>query len=265
MSDKNFYKALKIIKESGLVIEKKKLRSEMTPEELEQARAKSRERRAARKDPKNKFEKVVKLAMEKVDEGYLATKDHKPFFIPFGDGQKYEIKEVKEGWGAGMHVYVKSGGGWFEEGGMRKFAKIANEILYSENMPLHANENWSYSSGTSPSGVKYCMSIYFKKKEALEVDSRGYVKNWSKGYSAVDIDYNGKTYTVKKAGVIDSRIRDNGSRQMCGYSNDVLWVSDDKKLGVRVHTGCIHPALGEDIDARVVQGQELQDLLTKLK
>lgn len=262
MSDKNFYKALKIIKESGLVIEKKKLRSEMTPEELEQARAKSRERRAARKDPKNKFEKVVKLAMEKVDEHYLATKDHKPFFTPFGDGQKYEIRDVN---GTGLTVYVQSKTGWFAEGGMRKFAKIANEILTNENIPLHASENWSYSSGTSPSGVKYCMSIYFKKKEALEVDSRGYVKNWSKGYSAVDVDYNGKTYTVKKAGVIDSRIRDNGSRQMCGYSNDVLWVTDDKKLGVRVHTGCIHPALGEDIDARVVQGQELQDLLTKLK
>ena len=261
MSDKNFYKALKIIKESGLVIEKKKLRSEMTPEELEQAREKSRQRRAARKDPKNRFEKVVKAAMDKVDEHYLATKDHKPFFKPFGDGQKYEIKEVN---GTGMTVYVKSGGGWFEEGGMREFAKIANEMLANENIPLHASENWSYSSGTSPSGVKYCMSMYFKKKEALEVDPKGYV-DWRKGYSTVDINYNGKIYTVKRAGTLGSQIRDNGSKQLCGYSNDVLWVTDDKKLGVRVHTGCIHPALGEDITAKVVQGQELQDLLSKIK
>lgn len=261
MSDTNFYKALKIIKESGLVIEKKKLRSEMTPEELEQAREKSRQRRMARKDPKNKFEKVVKLAIEKVDEQYLATKDHKPFFKPFGNGQKYEIRDDN---GTGMTVYVKSGGGWFEEGGMREFAKIANEMLSSENIPLHANENWGYRSGTSPSGVTYCMYIYFKKKEALEVNAKGYV-DWKKGYSSVDIDYNGKIYTVKKAGVLDHQIRDNGSKQLCGYSNDVLWVTDDKKLGVRVHTGCIHPALGEDITAKVVQGQELKELLAKIK
>ena len=262
MSDTNFYKALKIIKESGLVIEKRKPRSEMTPEELEQAREKSRQRRMARKDPKNKFEKVVKFAIDRVDEQYLATKDHKAFFTPFGSGQKYEIRDVN---GTGLTVYVKANAGWFEEAGMRKFAKIANDLLSDENLPLHANEDWHYSSGTSPSGVKYCMSIFFKKKEALEVDGRGYVKNWSKGYSTVDINYNGKIYTVKKAGVLDSKIRDNGSRQMCGYSNDVLWVTDDKKLGVRVYTGCIHPALGEDITAKVVQGKELQDLLAMIK
>lgn len=261
MSDTNFYKALKIIKESGLVIEKKKLRSEMTPEELEQAREKSRQRRMARKDPKNKFEKVVKLAIEKVDEQYLATKDHKPFFTTFGAGQKYEIRDVS---GTGMTVYLKGNAGWFEEAGMRKFAKIANDLLASENLPLHANEDWRYSSGTSPSGVKYCMYIYFKKKEALEVNAKGYV-DWKKGYSTVDINYNGKIYTVKRAGVIDHQIRDNGSKQLCGYSNDVLWVTDDKKLGVRVYTGCIHPALGEDITAQVVQGKELQDLLAKIK
>ena len=265
MSDKNFYKALKIIKESGLVLEKKKLRSEMTPEELEQAREKSRQRRMARKDPKNRFEKVIQQAMDKVDEHYLATKDHKAFFTPFGDGQKYEISEKKEGWGAGMTVYVQSKTGWFAEGGMRRFAEIANEILSNENMPFHANENWSYCSGTSPSGVKYCMCIYFSKKEALKVKPNGYVENWSKGYSSVDIDYNGKTYTVKRAGTIDSKIRDNGVKQMCGYSNDVLWVTADKKLGVRVYTGCIHPALGEDITAKVVQGKELKDLLAKIK
>lgn len=264
MSDKNFYKSLKILRESGLVVEKKKLRSEMTPEELEQAREKSRQRRMARKDPKNRFEKVVKLAMEKVDASYLASKGHKPFFVPLSNGKMFEISEKNEGWGAGMTVYVKAHGGWFEEGGMREFAKIANEILSNENMPLQARENWSYSSGTSPSGIKYCMVMLFKKKEALEVDDRGYV-NWRKGYSTVDINYNGKIYTVKRAGTIDSRIRDNGVKQMCGYSNDILWTTADKKLGVRVHTGCIHPALGEDIIAKVVQGKELQDLLAVIK
>lgn len=265
MSDKNFYKALKIIKESGLVLEKKKLRSEMTPEELEQAREKSRQRRAARKDPKNRFEKVIQQAMDKVDEHYLATKDHKAFFTPFGDGQKYEISEKKEGWGAGMTVYVQSKTGWFAEGGMRRFAEIANEILSNEKMPLHANENWTYSSSTSPSGVKYCMYLHFSKKDALKVNDKGYVENWNKNYSSVDIDYNGKIYTLKRAGLIDRSIRDNGYRQMCGYSTDVLWTTADKKLGVKVHTGCIHPVLGEDTTAKVVQGQELQDLLSKIQ
>lgn len=265
MPEMNLYESMKILRESGIVLEQRKPRSEMTPEELEQAREKSRLRRMARKDPKNKFERVIQLAMEKVDEHYLDTKDHKAFFTPFGDGQKYEISEKKEGWGAGMTVYVQSKTGWFAEGGMREFAKIANEILASENMPLHANEDWHYSSGTSPSGVKYCMSIYFKKKEALEVNAKGYIDNWNKGYSAVDIEYNGKIYTVRRAGTIDSKIRDNGSRQMCGYSNDVLWTTADKKLGVYVHTSCIHPALGEDTSARVVQGSELQELLGKIK
>lgn len=48
MGSMNFYNALKIIKESGIVLEKK-LRSEMTPEELADARAKSKKRREARK------------------------------------------------------------------------------------------------------------------------------------------------------------------------------------------------------------------------
>lgn len=265
MSDKNFYKALKIIKESGLVLEKKKLRSEMTPEELEQAREKSRQRRAARKDPKNRFEKAIKLAMDKVDEHYLATKDHKSFFAPLSNGKMFEINEKKEGWGAGMTVYVQSKPGWFAEGGMRRFAEIANEVLTNENIPFHANENWTYSTGTSPSGVKYCMAIHFGKKDALKVNDKGYVQNWNKNYSTVDVEYNGKIYTVRKAGTYDYKTRDNGYRQMCGYSHDVLWTTADKKFGVNVHTGCIHPALGEDISAKVVQGQELQDLLSKLK
>lgn len=48
MSSMSFYNALKIIKESGIVLEKK-LRSEMTPEELADARAQSKKRREARK------------------------------------------------------------------------------------------------------------------------------------------------------------------------------------------------------------------------
>lgn len=48
MEKPNLYESLKILRESGIVLEKK-LRSEMTPEELADARAKSKARREARK------------------------------------------------------------------------------------------------------------------------------------------------------------------------------------------------------------------------
>lgn len=48
MEKPNLYESLKILRESGIILEKK-LRSEMTPEELADARAKSKARREARK------------------------------------------------------------------------------------------------------------------------------------------------------------------------------------------------------------------------
>lgn len=48
MEKPNLYESLKILRESGILLEKK-LRSEMTPEELADARAKSKARREARK------------------------------------------------------------------------------------------------------------------------------------------------------------------------------------------------------------------------
>lgn len=48
MEKPNLYESLKILRESGILLEKK-LRSEMTPEELADARAKSKKRREARK------------------------------------------------------------------------------------------------------------------------------------------------------------------------------------------------------------------------
>lgn len=48
MEKPNLYESLKILRESGIILEKK-LRSEMTPEELADARAKSKQRREARK------------------------------------------------------------------------------------------------------------------------------------------------------------------------------------------------------------------------
>ena len=58
MPEMNQYQAFKILRESGLVLEKK-LRSEMTPEELADARAKSKERRLLRKARKEGEKKVL--------------------------------------------------------------------------------------------------------------------------------------------------------------------------------------------------------------
>ncbi len=58
MPEMNQYQAFKILRESGLVLEKK-LRSEMTPEELADARAKSKERRILRKARKEGEKKVL--------------------------------------------------------------------------------------------------------------------------------------------------------------------------------------------------------------
>jgi len=58
MAGMNLYQAFKILRESGLVLEKK-LRSEMTPEELADARAKSKERRLLRKARKEGEKKVL--------------------------------------------------------------------------------------------------------------------------------------------------------------------------------------------------------------
>lgn len=261
------YQAFKILRESGIVLEKRKPRSAMTPEELEEVRAKARARRMRRKNTTTPFERCLQKGMDEVDGHYLSSKDHKPFFVPLsGDGHKYEIDYINDGRSAGsLYIYVKVGPGWFTEGGMRALAKVMNKILSDDGIPLEANENWKYSSGTSPSGIKYCVCMYFKKKVALQVDARNFVEDWTNNQSTVDVEYNGKIYTVKRVGVTDKGIRDNGVKQMCGYYNDVIFATDDRKFGVIVHTGCIHPALGEDISAKVVTGTELQKYLSQVK
>lgn len=55
----NLYNAFKILRESGIILEKRKPRSEMTQKELEAARAKSRERRILRKARKEGEKKVL--------------------------------------------------------------------------------------------------------------------------------------------------------------------------------------------------------------
>ena len=74
----NLYKSLKILRESGIVLEKK-LRSEMTEEELAAARAKSKKRREARK-----IAAAEKRGYEKAMQDHnIATSEpkSKPYYV----------------------------------------------------------------------------------------------------------------------------------------------------------------------------------------
>lgn len=92
----NLYKSLKILRESGIILEKK-LRSEMTPEELADARAKSKKRREARK-----IAAAEKRGYEKAMRDHMTANDSS---VP--KSNPYYVK-----------IFQKSGnigGGWWVE------------------------------------------------------------------------------------------------------------------------------------------------------
>lgn len=96
----NLYKSLKILRESGIVLEKK-LRSEMTPEELADARAKSKKRREARK-----IAAAEKRGYEK------AMRDHMTADYESEPESKMPAKPIY------LKIFKKSGnigGGWWVE------------------------------------------------------------------------------------------------------------------------------------------------------
>lgn len=77
MEKPNLYESLKILRESGILLEKK-LRSEMTPEELADARVKSKKRREARKlaaAEKRGYEKGMR---DKLTADYKAAQVKEP-------------------------------------------------------------------------------------------------------------------------------------------------------------------------------------------
>ena len=92
MPEMNQYEAFKILSESGMVLEKK-LRSEMTPEELADARAKSKARREARK---------AKTDKAPSNNGVWAVCTFSP--IP-----EYFDKYKPEGWGDDVIQKILSG------------------------------------------------------------------------------------------------------------------------------------------------------------
>lgn len=92
MAEMSQYQAFKILRESGIILEKK-LRSEMTPEELADARAKSKARREARK---------AKTDKAPSNKGDWAVCTFSP--IP-----EYFDKYKPEGWGDDVIQKILSG------------------------------------------------------------------------------------------------------------------------------------------------------------
>lgn len=104
MEKPNLYESLKILRESGILLEKK-LRSEMTPEELADARAKSKKRREARK-----LAAAEKRGYEKAMRDHM-TADYKS--VPSKPAPEKEPEKVYY-----TKIFQRSGnigGGWWVE------------------------------------------------------------------------------------------------------------------------------------------------------
>lgn len=138
MAGMNQYQAFKILRESGILLEKK-LRSEMTPEELADARAKSKARREARK---------AKTDKAPSNKGDWAVCTFSP--IP-----EYFDKYKPEGWGDDVIQKILSGKsvliGYYpskaiaEKIAMTIFEKEM-DILYKEAKEHHSSYVLEYNS-----------------------------------------------------------------------------------------------------------------------
>lgn len=205
-----------------------------------------------------KFERVLNAAMREVDQHYLDSKDHKPAFMKDGRSYYHEIKPNDNG----VTVYVDVNSRWFIEGVVRRLIELLNEKFQEVGINLQGNEDWRYSSTNTPRG--YVQVIYFRPPEAMEVDPKtGYIKHWRAIGSTVLVNVDGRKMRFKQEKNLSHKIRDNGSRQLTGYSNDDLWVSTDRSRGIIVHTSCIHPAAGVDYTARLLSPEETKKLLSE--
>lgn len=205
-----------------------------------------------------RFERALNAAMREVDQHYLDTKDHKPAFRK--DGRSYYGETKPNSWG-GVTVYVQCNRGWFEEGVMRRLIKILNQKLDEYGVNLQGNESWRYSS-TKDSKGEYVQCATFNPPAILEVDPKTmFIKGWNAIGSTVTVKIGGKTMKFKHEKQLDSKIRDNGYRQLTGHSSDDLWVSTDRSRAIIVHTSCIHPAAGIDYSARLLSPEETKKYL----
>lgn len=234
----NKEQALEILKEAGVALER-----------IDEARCAFSLR---------KFERVLNAAMREVDQHYLDSKDHKPAFIK--DGRSYYHEIIPNERNNGVTVYVDVNNAWFVEGVIRRLIQNLNEKFQEVGIDLQGNEEWKYSSTKNERG--YVQVIGFSPSDVMEVDPKtGYIKHWRAIGSSVVVDVDGKKMRFKYEKNLDRKIRDNGSRQMCGHSSEDLWVSTDRSRAIIVYTSCIHPAAGTDYSARLLDAEETKKIL----
>ena len=210
---------------------------------------------------KRTFERVISSAMREVDQDYLDGKYHKPAFER--DGRSPYLEVIYKNDDPRPMIYVKCKPGWFEEGVMRRLAKVANEKLAETGINLSASEDWTYRTTHTAMGDKVLYMI-FNPSEGLEVDPKTmWIKNWRSDRSVAVVNVGGKKMTFKFEKELNKQIRDNGSRQLTGHSSDQLWVSTDRSRAILVHVSCIHPAAGTDYSARLLGHGETQKYLSE--
>lgn len=207
-----------------------------------------------------RFERALSAAMREVDQHYLDSQYHKPALKR--DGRSY-YREIKPNSWNGVTVYVQCLPGWYEEGVIQRLIKTLNQKLDELGVALEGDESWRYSSTKTDSG-EYVQVFSFNPPSTLEADpGTGRIKRWNAIGSAVLVDVGGKKMKFKYERELDSKIIDNGYRQLSGRSSDELWVSSDRSMAILVHVSSIHPAAGTDYSARVLSPDETKKLLSE--
>ena len=205
-----------------------------------------------------KFERVLNAAMREVDQHYLDSKDHKPAFLKDGRSYYHEIKP--NDWNSGVTVYVDVNSCCFIEGVVRRLINLLNEKFQEVGINLQGNEEWKYSSTKNERG--YVHVIGFSPPKAMEVDPKtGFIRHWRAIGSTVLVDVDGRKMRFKHEKNLGHKIRDNGYRQLNGYSDEDLWVSTDRSRAIIVHTSSIHPAAGVDSSAKLLDSAETKKIL----
>lgn len=237
MSKMSFERSMQILESAGLKLER-----------IDEARGAFSMRR---------FERALNAAMREVDQHYLDTKYRKPAFKRDGRSYYTQIKPNSRG---GVTVYVQCLPGWLEEGVIRRLIKTLNQKLEEVGVNLVGDESWKYSSTKDDRG-EWVQDATFNPPRVLEVDPRGFIKGWNPSSSVVKVDVDGKTMKFKHEKELDSKIIDNGYRQLNGHSSDDLWVSADRTRAILVHASSIHPAAGTDYSARLLGPEETKKYL----
>ena len=238
MAEMSFERSMRILESAGVKLER-----------IDEARGAFSQRR---------FERALNAAMREVDQHYLDTEYRKPAFKR--DGRSY-YTQIKPNPMNGVTVYVKCIPGWLEEGVIRRLIKTLNQKLDEAGVDLEGDESWTYSSTKNDEG-EWVQYAFFGPRSVLRVDpNTGLIKGWNPSSSVVKVDADGKVMSFRHEKQLDSKIIDNGYRQLSGRSSDDLWVSSDRTRAILVHASSIHPAAGTDYSARLLSPEDTKKYL----